>query len=336
MEQRMATEMTSRERVLAALAGNDLDRPPVSLWRHFPDADQSARQLADSTLAWQAALKFDFIKLMPPGDYATIDWGATSEYQGAAGGTRQTTRYPVQRPEDWDTIGLLDVARGFNAEVVGACRHVRDQLGPEAPILQTIFSPLTIAYKLSEGLVIKHMRDDPERVHQALENITAVTRAMARASLAAGADGVFFASQCATSELVTRAHYDEFGTAYDEPVLAAVNDAGSIFTLMHIHGDNAYFDVLASYDAHALNWHDRRFGPPIADVLRDYPNRAAVAGIDEHGIVEMSAGDVEDQVRDARASANDRHLLIGPGCVITVATPGENLQAAVAAAKLVN
>jgi uroporphyrinogen decarboxylase len=326
--------MTARERVLAALAGRDVDRPPVSLWRHFPDADQSAQALADSTLTWQAALGLDFIKLMPPGDYATIDWGASSVYRGAAGGTRETTHYPVQRPEDWDTIGQVDVARGFNAEVVNACQLVRAQLGPDVPILQTIFSPLTIAYKLSEGLVIKHMRDAPERVHRALANITAVTRALTQASLAAGADGVFFASQCATSDMLTRAHYAEFGTTYDEPVLAAARDAGSTFTLVHIHGANAYFDVLAGYDAHALNWHDRRFGPPIPDVLRDYPERAAVAGLDEHGMLSMSAAKVAAQVDDARASGNDRRLLVGPGCVITVATPGENLQAAVAAAKI--
>ena len=328
-----AAEMTSRERVQAALRGGDLDRPPISLWRHFPEQDQSARALADSTIAWQGMLGLDFIKLMPPGDYATIDWGATSEYRGAAGGTRETTRYPVRAIADWDGIGLLSAERGFNAEVVGACRLVRESLGPDVPLLQTIFSPLTVAHKLSGGLVIQHLRDDPERVHQALANITAVTRAVARASLATGADGAFFASQCATSDMLTREEYDAFGTAYDEPVIAAINDAGSIFTLAHVHGASSFFDVLVGYDAHAANWHDRRYGPGIVEVLANYPERAAVAGLDEHGIVQMSTQEVEEQVADARAAANDRRLLIAPGCVITVTAPEENLRAAVAAAR---
>jgi uroporphyrinogen decarboxylase len=329
----MPIEMTPRERVQAALRGEPVDRPPVSLWRHFPEHDQSAAALAESTRAWQELLGLDFIKLMPPGDYATIDWGATSEYQGAPGGTRQTTRYPVQEAKDWDTIGLLSGTSGFNAEVAGACGLVRAQLGPDIPILQTIFSPLNIAHKLSAGRVLEHLRSDPERVHLALANICAVTRAVVRASFAAGADGVFFASQCATSEMVTRAEYDTFGTAYDEPVLTAIREAGSLFTLTHIHGANAYFDILAGYDAHALNWHDRRYGPPIPDVLRDYPARAAVAGLDEHGLISMTPDEVRAQALDARRSANDRRLMVGPGCVITVATPEANLQAAVAAAK---
>lgn len=329
----MERSVKKSERVLAALAGEPVDHPPVSLWRHFPDGDQNATDLARSTLAWQEMLDLDFIKLMPPGDYVTIDWGATSEFRGAPGGTRQTLHYPVQSPDDWATITRVDARSGFNGEMVNACTLVCDGLGPDVPVLQTIFSPLTIANKLSNGLVLDHLRSDPDAVHSALHVIRDVTMEVTRASLEAGADGIFFASQCATSDMVTRDEYREFGTTYDEPVIAAANDAGSVFTLIHIHGGNTYFDMLADYGGHALNWHDRRTGPPISEVRSAYPNRAAVAGIDEHGIVRMSADEVARQVRDAREEAGDRGLLVGPGCVVQVAAPEENLTAAVSAAR---
>lgn len=326
-------EMTAAERVQAALYGDDLDHPPVSLWRHFPEEDQSAEALAASTLRWQEMLGLDFIKLMPPGDYATIDWGATSEYQGAPGGTRETTHYPIQGPDDWLKINPVSVSAGFNAHVVDACRIVRDGVGPNVPVLQTIFSPLTIGNKLSNGLVIDHLRSHPDNVHQALEAIREVTVEMTKASFAAGADGVFFASQCATSDLVSREEYDEFGVAYDGPVLAAARDAGSIFTMIHIHGENTFFDLMAGYDGHAINWHDRRVGPSISDVLESHHDRAAVGGVDEKAVATMTSAEVAAQVRDARAQAGDRRLLVGPGCVALVATPEENLRAAVAAAR---
>lgn len=316
---------------MAALAGDEVDRPPVSLWRHFPEQDQSAADLAASTLNWHEMLGLDFIKLMPPGDYATIDWGASSEFQGAPGGTRETTRYPIQSPEDWAKIAPVPVDKGFNAEVVATCALVREGVGADVPVLQTIFSPLTIANKLSNGLVIEHLRSHPDAVHEALEAIRRVTIDVTRASLGAGADGVFFASQCATSDMVTRDEYDEFGVAYDRPVVAAAREAGSTFTMIHIHGDNTFFDVLAGYDGDALNWHDRRVGPSISEVLGDYPGYGLVAGIDEKGIAAMSADDVARQVQDARQAAADRRLLVGPGCVILVATPEENLKAAVQA-----
>lgn len=325
--------MTARERVLAALAGNEVDRPPISLWRHFPEQDQSAKDLADVTLDWQRQYGFDFIKLMPPGDYATIDWGAKSEYQGAPGGTRETVVYPIESVDDWQSIAPVDVQSGFNHEVIEACRLVREGVGPDVPVLQTIFSPLTIANKMSHGLVIDHLRSDPDVVHQALGVIRDVTVAMTKASLADGADGVFFASQCATSDMVSRDEYEEFGVAYDTPVLAAARDAGSIFTMIHIHGDNTYFDLLAGYDGDAINWHDRRVGPSINEVMKQDLDRAYVAGIDEKGIVSMQVVEAADQVSDTRAQTADRRILIGPGCVIPVATPTENIQAAAGAAR---
>lgn len=325
-------EMTRWERVEAALNGQSLDHPPVSVWSHFPDGDQTAQALTDSTLDWQSRFDLDFIKLMPPGDYATIDWGATSEYRGAPGGTRETLVYPIQSVDDWQRIKPVPEDRGFNAEVVRACQLVRDALGPDIPILQTIFSPLTIANKLSNGLVLEHLRSHPEQVHEALRAIQDVTERMARASMAAGADGVFFASQCATTDMVTEQEYQEFGVPYDEPVLAAIRGAGSRFTLVHIHGENTFFDLLASYDAHAINWHDRRVGPPIADVKKRYPDRAMVAGIDEKGVAEMTPEEGAEQARAARREAGDERLLIGPGCVIPVAARPETLLAVVRSA----
>ena len=326
-------QMTSRERVIAALRGQDVDRPPVSLWRHFPNQDQTATNLAAVTARLQEMLGLDFIKLMPPGDYATIDWGATSEFQGAPGGTRETTRFPVQQAEDWGRIGRVPADSGFNAEVVRACSLVREAVGTDVPVLQTIFSPLTIASKMSNGRVVDHLREKPEIVHEALLAIRDVTIEVSRASLQAGASGVFFASQLATSDLLTESEYLDFGTNYDLEVLEETNGAGSQFTLVHIHGSNTFFHTLAGYPGNALNWHDRRVGPDIPSVQRAYPDLATVAGIDEKGIAEMTSDEVRDQVREARVATGDRRLMIAPGCVILVATPQENLKAAVAAAK---
>lgn len=326
-------QMTPRERVLAALTAQEVDRPPVSLWQHFPERDQSAAALGESMRWWQGLLDLDFIKLMPPGDYATIDWGLTSEFCGSRGGTRDTTFYPIQTIEDWRKVGPISATAGFTGEMIAACGLVRDILGPDVPLLQTVFSPLTIANKLSDGRVIEHLRANPELVHQTLSVIRDVTVAVTKASIAAGASGVFFASQCATTDVMTREEYDEFGVPYDLAVVEAANAAGSEFTLIHIHGANTFFDLLAGYPGHAINWHDRRIGPDIPTALADAPERAAVAGIDEHGIAVASPRAVRNQVRQARDAAQDRHLLVGPGCVIAVATPVENLQAAVAAAR---
>lgn len=316
--------MSPWERVEAALAGGDVDRPPVSMWRHFPERDQMAEAIADVMLTWQVRHDFDFIKMMPPGDYPTIDWGAESEYQGSPGGTRETTRYPVVTVDDWSHIHPVPIDRGRNREVIEAARLVNERVRGEVPVLQTVFSPLTVAMKLSAGKVLDHLRQRPDIVHTALAAITEVTRALTSATLERGASGIFFASQCATTNLVSAEEYQEFGTRYDRPVLEAA--AASPFTLLHIHGENILFDDLKGYPVHALNWHDRRTSPSLAEG-QAASGRCVVGGINERGIVTMLSDEAAAEARDAVASLDGRFVMVAPGCVMPIATPEENVDA---------
>ncbi len=322
--------MSARERVEAALAGQDVDVVPVSLWRHFPEQDQTAEALTDVTLEWQKRFGFDFIKLMPPGDYATIDWGAESSYQGAVGGTRQTTTFPITTIDDWAKIKPVPVDRGRNREVIEAARLVDERLGGEIPVLQTIFSPLTIAMKLSDGKVLEHLRQRPEIVHEALSAITEVTRAMTAATLDHGAYGIFFATQCASTDLMTPDEYRAFGSAYDRQVLDEAG--GSRFTLVHIHGSNIMFDELKTYNANALNWHDRRTAPTLAEGQAS-SGRTVVGGIHEKAIADMTPAEAAAQARDAIDALSARHLMIAPGCVMPITTPDSNVRAVVEAVR---
>jgi uroporphyrinogen decarboxylase len=324
-----AEQMTPRERVRAAVAGQDLDRPPVGLWRHFPERDQTAADLAAATLDWQSRFGFDLVKFMPPGDYPTIDWGAESRFEGAPGGTRTTTRYPVARPADWATLRPVDVRQGFNGVVVEAVRQARAGLGPDVPLFQTIFSPLTVAMKLSRGMAIEHLRAHPTELHAALEVIAGVTGAMLDASIEAGADGIFFASQCADFRVMDEAEYREFGLAYDLRVLEPARDRALV--MFHVHGEAPMFELAAHYPAdlvQIVNWHDRRAAPHLADGQR-LAHRTVAGGLNERSIVEAAPEAVAAEARDAIAQTAGRGLIVAPGCVIPVATPEANVRAAV-------
>lgn len=76
------------ERIHGALAGAEVDRIPVSFWRHFPGEDETPEGLAAATLRWQTTFDFDLVKFMPTGTYGVHDWGAETEYGPPSGGTR--------------------------------------------------------------------------------------------------------------------------------------------------------------------------------------------------------------------------------------------------------
>jgi uroporphyrinogen decarboxylase len=315
--------MSAWERVSAALAGQPVDYPPVSIWRHFPEQDQTAAQLTEATLAWQARHPGDFVKLMPPGDYGTIDWGAASVFRGNTHGTRETTRFPVATSADWARLRPVPVDRGMLREVVESARLVNARLGGAAPVLQTIFSPLTTAMKLSNGQVIQHLRDQPDAVHAGLQVIADVTRELTRVTLERGAGGIFFATQCATADLLTVAEYQEFGARYDLEVLAA---AASRFTLLHLHGQQPLFDELCAYPVQAFNWHDQRTPPALAEGQRA-SGRCVVGGIDEEAVATMRPEEAAAQARSAVAALAGRQVMIAPGCVIPTATPATTIDA---------
>jgi uroporphyrinogen decarboxylase len=322
--------MTPRERIRATIAGQPIDRPPVSLWRHSPEEDQTAEGLAAATLDWQRRFDFDLVKFMPPGDYPIIDWGGVTNYEGARGGTRTTKRFPISSPDEWRSLKPLNIRQGFNGMVIDAIAATRTGLDPGVPLLHTIFSPLTVAMKLSNAQAVNHAHARPDELRSALAVIAEVTRECVKASLAAGADGFFFATQCADEAVMPIEEYQAFGVPFDLAVLEAVPE--NAIVLLHLHGSRPMFDLQAEYPAHIINWHDRRAAPSLRDG-RLRSGRAVAGGIDERAITDQSPEAVAAEVADAVAATGGRGLIVAPGCVIPIDTPEANVSAAVAAAR---
>lgn len=324
--------MSPRERVRAAIAGESVDRPPFSLWQHFPERDQTAHKLTAATLEWQRRFDFDLVKFMPPGDYPIIDWGGVTVYEGARGGTRTTKRFPIASPDDWSRLRPLDVREGFNGQVIAAVGGTRAALEADVPLFHTIFSPLTVAMKLSNAQAVAHSRTHPTELNSALKVIAEVTRRCIDAALAAGADGFFFATQCADETVMSVEAYREFGLPFDLAVLGAVPKSAMI--LLHLHGSRPMFDLQAEYPAQIINWHDRRAEPSLRDG-RARSGRCVAGGIDERAIATISPEAVSAEVADAVAATSGRGLIVAPGCVVPIDTPEANIRAAMAAARRV-
>jgi len=320
------------QRIEAAAAGQPVDRLPISLWRHFPEDDLDPSKLARHMVAWQREWDFDLVKFMPSGTYGVEDWGAITEYQGAANGARAVVKTGLARAEDWPRLARLDPRKGVLGQQVEALRLAARELGGGAPILQTVFSPLTTARKLAGERVFADMRREPEALEAGLRIITDVTIDFARASLEAGAHGLFLATQCASYRVATEAEYLRFGKRYDLEIFAALKGKTRL-DLLHVHGEDVMFDLLADYPVSLVNWHDRLTAPTLRDALKRFP-KLLVGGVEENRTLTRGPHDaIRDEVRDAIAQTGGRRLMIGPGCVLLVATPDAHIRAAVDAAR---
>jgi uroporphyrinogen decarboxylase len=324
--------MNHWERLAAAAAGKPTDRAPVSLWRHWPVDDQDAATLAARMVRWQRDYDFDFVKFMPAGTYGLEDYGAKTEWVPIRSGTRTVVRPAVDSAGQWTTLPRPDVRAGDFARQTEALRLAAAELKGEAPILQTVFSPLTTARKLAGDAVFEHLRAHPDRLEAGLAAVAEVTVEFCRASLRAGAHGLFFATQCATRQVMSEDEYARFGERWDRVVIDAVRGEAR-FLLLHVHGEDVFFERMARYPADLLSWHDRRGGPSIAEGGRTFGG-VRVCGLDEHGTLMNGTPEaIRAEVADAMRQAAGTRQVLAPGCVCPIDLPPANLRLAVESAR---
>ena len=325
----MTSQMNHWERIEAAMKGGEVDHVPISLWRHWPVDDETAAGLAAVSIKWQRAYDFDLVKFMPTGTYSIEDWGAETVYRPNYNGTRTITKFGLTQPEAWPKLTQLEVTKGYLGIQIDALRLTAVELTNSVPILQTIFSPLTTARKLAGDRVFTDLRRHPDLLKEGLQIIAETTARFAQESLRAGAHGLFFASQCGTYQLLSQAEYQEFGEYYDRLVLEVAQEAK--FNMLHAHGEDIMFDLMAAYPTQMMNWHDRLTAPALSEAQTRYEG-LLVGGINEwHTLLNGPTEAIQAEVKEAIAQTNGRRLMIGPGCVIPGHTPVTHIQAAIQA-----
>lgn len=306
------------------MSGMYIDRPPVALWRHFPGDDQSPETLASATLHWQNIYDWDLVKVTPASSFCLKDWGVEDAWEGSAEGTRRYTSRVIAAPEDWTRLQVLDADSPALDAQLKCLSILRAELDPDTPILQTVFSPLAQAKNLAGGeRLLSHMRQKPDLVWRGLEVIAESTRRFIRAARTLGLiDGVFYAVQHAQAHLLTRDEFNEFGRAFD---LKTLESARSLWcNLLHLHGENVYFNSIADYPVHIINWHDRDTSPTLAEA-QTRTRASLCGGLRRETLVYGTPQALRAEIHDALEQTNGERLLLGTGCVVEVIAPHGNL-----------
>ena len=330
----MTDSMSHRERVLACLAGRDVDRPPASMWRHFYAEETAADTLAEAMLGFQREYDWDFMKVNPRASYHAEDWGL--EMRSGGDNPPEPVSWPVSEPGDWTRLEVLDPSAGVLGEQLEALRLIAKGLGGEVPFLMTVFTPLSIAARLvpSEETFLQHFREHPESVGHALEVVTETFVRYTNACLDVGASGLFYATTSwATTDSLTLDEYGALARPYDLRVLEAAS--GAEFNLLHVCRDNNMLAALADYPVHAFNWDAHGQGNlSLADGLSLLAPRAVVGGLPHKGdLVDAEPVDLARDVRSTTQSMGERGWMLGTGCTFPPNTPAANVRAVANAAR---
>jgi len=300
--------MNKIERVLSALQGKEVDRPPFSFWYHFGLQHLPGSAHAQAEIEFFRSYDLDFVKVMNdypyplPGDLEVVD-----------------------AEDDWKRLEPVGSADSAWDEQLSAISIMADRIGKEALFIETIFSPWTTARRLarSSGLLTARAQY-PETVLAAMENIAESLANYARAAIARGAAGVFLSLGAATDTVMPAEEYAVWGRPFDLKILDAVRDAP--FNVLHVHGTKIHFDTLLDYPVSAINWSHWTTAPSLREGF-EKSGKTVMGGINETTASHVSAPEIGEQVVNAIREIGPRKLIITPGCSIPTDTPVRNMRA---------
>jgi uroporphyrinogen decarboxylase len=233
----------------------------------------------------------------------------------------------IEKPEDWERLQVLDPQAGSLGRQLECLRMITAQLGPETPVLQTIFSPLSQAKNLAGGArLILHMRQYPEAVQAGLRTIAESTRGFIEAASETGIAGIFYAVQHAQYGLLSKDEFAGFGLEADRSLCAAAG--GLWLNMLHLHGDQVMFDLFTDFPVQIINWHDRETAPSLSEGQQLFPGLVCGGLQRDASMLLGTPGAVVEEAREAISATGGRRFILGTGCVIFTTVPRANILAA--------
>jgi len=325
--------MGGRERVEAALALGLGDRPPVGAWGHTYREEWSPDDLAAITVERARRFGWDFVKFQPRASSFAEAFGSVYEPSGHKLKGPVMENAAVPDVESWRNLGLVN-PKALNDQVT-SIGIVARELGPGVPVIQTVFSPITVAGYLvgkSKSRALRELRRSPELMRPALERIADSLVEYSRRSVEAGAAGVFYAiSGYASKDALPEAVYRELVLPFDLSVLERL-PSEAWFNVVHLCGSHLHFGLSRDLPVPAVSWSVHNQGNPSLAEGRQISGKAVMGGLGQRStLLYGSPTTVEAEARRAVGETGGRGLILAPGCSVPPRARDANLAAMVSA-----
>lgn len=298
--------MDKYTRVMRALDGKSVDRPPVSFWFHFFDELRVGQACVDAHVDYYRQSDIDFIKVMSDGYF---------EYPIPA---------HIENAADWYTLKPLDRLDPYIVEQVERMKGIRQAVGEECPVFYSVFAPFSsIRFGTSDDLVMKHLQENPDAVLYAL-NVIAETNALLAELLITegGSDGIYYCLQGGEQNRFTAEQYKQWISPSDRYVLDHINRF-SDNNLLHFcgwAGIKNHLDVWREYPAKAVNWAIFIEEMGLKEGQQYFGGKAVIGGFDNREGSLLYTGSQEEitqYVNQLRDEFKGEGLLIGADCSIS-------------------
>ena len=292
--------MIKRARMDQFLAQKEYtDGIPAAFFQHFDPSQRHGQAAVDAQHGFYRATDMDFLKIMFDDIYP---------------------KFTVTKPEDWRHVPDFSPQDPVFTQQIELAARLVDEVGKEAYVFQTIFSPFVSAgcavspIPTWDEIVTPHFREDPQAMTEGLTKIGRTLAAFAQDIAKTGIDGFYVSLQGGEYRRYSEEFFDTWFKPMDLLLLDALVATGKK-VILHICGINMRLESYYDYPGDIVNMACVDNGIPLAQAKRSF-GRPIMGGIPNHGvIVEGTKDEVEQQVRDAMA-IDTRGIMLGADCTI--------------------
>ncbi len=339
--------MTPRERVLAAMKQEKLDRPPVAVFTqsatidqmdaintYWPEAHSDAKMMCELGAAQATVFGFEAVR-------SSFCLTAEAEALGCKVDPGKKDRTPMLKAHpfkfdpmsgEYDEPNLMApeefIKTGRPAVIIEATKLMKEKYGKDYAVIAGNTGPFTLAGHLvsTENLVFGIMME-PEKVKQWVDAVNPIVKAYCQALSDAGADIIQMSEPSASTDLLSPDMFTEYAGSYVKESLAATKGCD---TVLHICGDTApILGHMIDTGVTGLSIEEKVDSAKAVEIVG---GRAALVG--NVGVVApLLQGTPEDCAAAGKRIAEAGFNVISPGCGLSALIPGANLKALVDSVK---
>ncbi|MHA1916392.1 MAG: uroporphyrinogen decarboxylase family protein [Promethearchaeota archaeon] len=297
----------------AVFKAEPTERVPYAIWKHFPEDDKSPEGLLKAQMDFQTKFDSDIMKISISGRAFASEFGAVLGGYDPDSGSRICMKYPIEKLEDWNNIKEIDPNNGEFGNQIKAMKLVANKVKDKVPTMMTVFSPLMVASQIDKNIIL-HYREDPQFVREQFKIVESAMTEFTKASLDAGADGIFLATQHLNQRLTP----DERMMLEFTPMKSLIQHSkkANTFVVLHLHGDNPDFELATKLPVDAINWHDQQTTPNLAEGRQIYKG-GLLGGLNTESWKDISAlKEISSMITSVYQNFRGSGLILAPGCVI--------------------
>ncbi|MDD6662408.1 MAG: uroporphyrinogen decarboxylase family protein [Lachnospiraceae bacterium] len=317
--------MKKRDRVFAAIRGDEVDHVPCGFSLHFPHECASGDAAVEAHLRFFKETDTDIIKIM--NENLVPDVGE------------------IRTAEDWKKIPSYSMKDGFMQKQMELTEKILEKADPDAFSLGTLHGicassihPIEAryGYEGTRERICAHLRENKVPVLDAFKRITEGMCQLAESYKKLGLDGIYYAALGGERRYFTDEEFAEAIEGFDKEILKASKEAGAV-NVLHICKDGLNMDRYESYAdlADVVNWGVYETHFSLEEGKKLFGGKTVMGGLANRSGV-MVDGTEEELRAAAKKVITDygkKKFILGADCTLPTEIPYSRINAVVQAAR---